>query len=57
MMTSMASVHVQTGARLCAEGAVSGKFLLSINTDSGERRKECRVVWRIEDEFGVEFLD
>jgi hypothetical protein len=45
------------GARLCADGPVSGDFVLSIHTGAGERRRACRVVWRVESEIGVEFKD
>lgn len=45
------------GARLCADDDLPTEFVLSIKTDAGERRKACRVVWRLYNEFGVQFKD
>ncbi len=45
------------GARLCADDDLPPDFVLTINTDAGERRKSCRVIWRLEHEYGVRFLD
>jgi hypothetical protein len=45
------------GARLCAEADLPPQFVLCMKTDAGERRKSCRVVWRLQQEFGVKFLD
>lgn len=43
------------GARLCAEDDLPPAFVLSISTDNGERRRSCKVVWRLEHEYGVQF--
>jgi hypothetical protein len=45
------------GARLCADDDLPPEFSLSIRSDDGDRRKACRVVWRLEHEYGVWFLD
>lgn len=45
------------GARLCADDELPPEFTLSIQTDAGERRQSCRVVWRLEHEYGVKFMD
>ena len=45
------------GARIVAAGLqVPDEFLLSFEEVAGNGR-ECRVVWRLGDEVGVEFLD
>ena len=43
------------GARLCADDELPSMFVLTIGTDYGERRRSCRVVWRLEHEYGVQF--
>ncbi|MGN6570124.1 MAG: PilZ domain-containing protein [Pseudolabrys sp.] len=45
------------GARLCTEADLPSQFVLTMKTDEGERRKTCRLVWRLHQEFGVQFLD
>jgi hypothetical protein len=45
------------GARLCADADLPAQFVLTMKTDEGERRKSCRLVWRLHQEFGVQFLD
>ena len=45
------------GARLCADDDLPPEFTLSIRADDGERRKACRVIWRLEHEYGVMFMD
>ncbi len=45
------------GARLLAEGVeVPEEFVLLLEGDGGTGRK-CRVVWRLGDEIGAEFVD
>jgi PilZ domain len=45
------------GARLVAEGLqVPEEFLLCFE-DIEDGSRECRVVWRLDDEIGIEFLD
>ena len=44
------------GARLHAEIDVPDEFLLVLPGRNGARR-ECRVVWRLGHEVGVEFID
>jgi hypothetical protein len=45
------------GARLVSETDLPIRFVLTMKTDAGERRKSCRQVWRLHQEFGVQFLD
>lgn len=47
----------ERGARLYAEGVeIPDQFVLSM-TGEASIRKECRVVWRLGGELGVEFVD
>lgn len=43
------------GARLVAQTNVPDDFVLIIN-DGSDVRHTCRVVWRLDDEVGVEFV-
>jgi hypothetical protein len=45
-----------SGARLYSEAEMPDAFLLSVSNESGEVRRECRVVWRLGGELGVEFV-
>jgi hypothetical protein len=45
------------GARLYCETDMPQRFTLTVSGDSGEARRECRVVWRLGRELGVEFTD
>jgi hypothetical protein len=45
------------GARLYSEFDMPEKFTLSVSSDRGDRRRDCRVVWRLGHELGVEFTD
>lgn len=45
------------GARLVSDTDLPVRFTLTLKTDAGERRKSCRLVWRLHQEFGVQFLD
>jgi hypothetical protein len=45
------------GARLCSDADLPGQFMLTLKTEMGETRKSCRVIWRLEQEFGVQFMD
>jgi PilZ domain len=45
------------GARILAHGfEVPPEFLL-VFPDLADAARECRVVWRLDDEVGVEFVD
>lgn len=46
-----------SGARLYCEGGMPDSFILSVFNDDGEMRRDCRVVWRLGGELGVEFVD
>jgi len=46
----------ETGARLYSEAPMPDRFLLSVFVDGDEMRRECRVVWRLGGELGVEFI-
>ena len=45
------------GARIVSDTDLPIRFVLTMKTDAGERRKSCRLVWRLHQEFGVQFLD
>jgi PilZ domain-containing protein len=45
------------GARLYSETDMPQKFTLAVSSDGGDSRRECRVVWRLGRELGVEFVD
>ena len=44
------------GARLFSEAEVPDQFTLSLSGDGPEVRQECRVIWRLGGELGVEFI-
>ena len=46
----------ETGARLYSEMPMPDVFLLSLFVEGDEMRRECRVVWRLGGELGVEFV-
>ena len=43
------------GARLYSEAEVPETFTLSLSGEGVDTRQECRVVWRLGGEIGVEF--
>ena len=43
------------GVRLLIQAEVSENFVLVIK-DGGEANHKCRVVWRLDDELGAEFI-
>jgi len=45
-----------TGARLYCEAGMPDSFILSVFNDDGEMRRDCRVVWRLGGELGIEFV-
>jgi len=45
------------GARLYTETDVPPTFTLSVSGEGVKLRRECRVVWRLGGELGVEFTD
>jgi hypothetical protein len=45
------------GARLYSETDMPPKFTLQVSSDGGDSRRDCRVVWRLDCEVGVEFTD
>jgi len=47
----------EAGARLFSEADLPQRFTLSVSGDAGYARRDCRVVWRLGGEFGVEFTD
>lgn len=46
----------ESGARLYCESGMPDTFILSVFDDGGEMRRDCRVVWRLGGELGIEFL-
>jgi PilZ domain-containing protein len=45
------------GARLYSEIDMPETFTLSMTGEGEQLRRECRVVWRLGGELGVEFID
>jgi hypothetical protein len=45
----------ERGARLYSDVDMPETFTLALSGEGAEVRKECRVVWRLGGEFGVEF--
>ena len=45
------------GARLYSETDMPQKFTFQVSSDGGDSRRDCRVVWRLGCEVGVEFTD
>jgi hypothetical protein len=45
------------GARIYSEIDMPEEFVLSVLGDDGETRWDCRVVWRLGRELGVEFIE
>ena len=45
------------GARLYSETDMPQKFTLQVSSDGGDALRDCRVVWRLGRELGVEFTD
>ena len=47
----------ENGARLYSETDMPDKFTLSVSGDGADARRDCRTVWRLGRELGVEFTD
>lgn len=47
----------ERGARLYSEVDMPETFTLSMTGEGEHMRRECRVVWRLGGELGVEFID
>jgi hypothetical protein len=45
------------GARLYCDAHVPQTFTLAISGEGVDERRDCRVVWRLGGELGVEFTD
>jgi hypothetical protein len=45
------------GARLYSEIDMPPTFTLSVSGEGVSLRRECRVIWRLGGELGVEFID
>ncbi len=46
----------ESGARLYCDSGMPDTFILSVFNDGGEMRRDCRVVWRLGGELGIEFV-
>lgn len=46
----------ESGARLFCESGMPDTFILSVVGEDGEERRDCRVVWRLGGELGIEFV-
>ena len=55
--TCMVTNISDTGARLYSETDMPATFTLLVSSEDADIRRECRVVWRLGGEFGVEFID
>ncbi len=55
--TCMVTNISESGARLYCETDMPDAFTLALSGDDGDIRRECRVVWRLGGELGVEFID
>ena len=53
MVTDISS----NGARLFCEGEMPPQFILAVSGEGVDLRRECRVVWRLGGELGVEFVE
>jgi PilZ domain len=49
--------YSEVGARLYTEIEMPPTFTLSLSGEGVNVRRECRVVWRLGGELGVEFID
>ena len=47
----------ERGARLYADTEIPEIFTLSLSGEDRHLRRQCRVVWRLGGELGVEFTD
>lgn len=45
------------GARLYSDVEGPHRFTLAVFGDGADIRRDCRIVWRLGGEFGVEFTD
>ncbi len=54
--TCMVTNMSDSGARLYSESDMPPQFILSLSGDGVNVRHECRVVWRLGGEIGVEFV-
>lgn len=56
--TCMVTDMSDTGARLFTEIVdIPKQFTLAVTGDGGRVQHECRVIWRLGGELGVEFVD
>ena len=55
--TCMVTDISEGGARLYCEIDIPPKFTLWVSGEGVNERRECRVVWRLGGELGVEFID
>ena len=54
--TCMVTDISDAGARLYSETEMPPQFILSVSGEGVTLRHECRVVWRLGGELGVEFV-
>lgn len=55
--TCMVTDISDSGARLYSDIEMPPVFTLSVSGEDTQLRRECRVVWRLGGELGVEFTD
>jgi len=54
--TCMVTDISDTGARLYSETEMPRVFFLLVSGDNVKLNRQCRIVWRLGNEFGVEFV-
>jgi hypothetical protein len=55
--TCMITDISDSGARLYSDVDMPETFMLSVFSEDGSAKRECRVVWRLGGELGVKFTD
>ena len=54
--TCMVTNISEAGARLYSDIEMPPQFILAVSGDGMNMQRECRVVWRLGGELGVEFV-
>ena len=54
--TCMVTNLSEAGARLYSDSEMPPQFILAVSGDGVNMQRECRVVWRLGGELGVEFV-
>ena len=54
--TCMVTNISESGARLYSDIEMPSQFILAVSGDGVNMQRECRVIWRLGGELGVEFV-